>query len=193
MMKVHVLPHLALSSKSMMTHLQTLSPLLGMLPISQHWDLSNRSWSTLLQLPQTKKCPTNKWVITMCTTDTINMVKCLRLLWVLLDSSSTVSLIKRTALPQKVITKTISMTWNVTNLARKIRARKVDTLRELRLPDKNVSSFTMIISSVTSSWVLISWQKQKLHSITQKETWIGLIVPSHLAYLAVWPPWTLMP
>eukprot|EP00804_Cyclotella_cryptica_P009094 CCRYP_003175-RE/>CCRYP_003175-RE protein AED:0.36 eAED:0.36 QI:0/0/0/1/0/0/2/0/344 len=67
------------------------------------------------------------------------MVKSRRLLRVLLDSGSTVSLIKRTALLPNVVTKTINTTRHVTTLAGKIQAQEVVTLRDLRLPefDKN--------------------------------------------------------
>ena len=83
--------------------------------------------------------PPNESPVTICTTDTINMVKSRRLLRVLLDSGSTVSLIKRTALPPNVVTKEISTTRHVTTLAGKIQAQEVVTLRDLRLPefDKN--------------------------------------------------------
>jgi len=56
---------------------------------------------------------------------------------VLLDSGLTVSMIKKSALPPKVITKTISETRNVTTLAGKIQAQEVVTLRDLRLPEFN--------------------------------------------------------
>ena len=60
---------------------------------------------------------------------------------VLLDSGSTVSMIKRSVLPPKVITKTISETKNISTLAGKLQAQEVVTLRDLRLPefDKNRS------------------------------------------------------
>ena len=83
--------------------------------------------------------PPNESPVTICTTDTINMVKSQHFLRVLLDSGSTVSLIKRTALPPNVVTKTISTTRHVTTLAGMIQAQEVVTLRDLRLPefDKN--------------------------------------------------------
>eukprot|EP00804_Cyclotella_cryptica_P019679 CCRYP_016447-RA/>CCRYP_016447-RA protein AED:0.36 eAED:0.36 QI:0/0/0/1/0/0/3/0/315 len=57
----------------------------------------------------------------------------------LLDSGSAVSMIKRSVLPPKVITKTISETKNISMLAGKLQAHEVVTLRDLRLPefDKN--------------------------------------------------------
>ena len=58
---------------------------------------------------------------------------------VLLDSGSTVSMIKRSALPQNVVTKTISETKNITTLTGRVQVEEVVILRDLRLPefDKN--------------------------------------------------------
>eukprot|EP00804_Cyclotella_cryptica_P019353 CCRYP_006199-RA/>CCRYP_006199-RA protein AED:0.31 eAED:0.37 QI:0/0/0/1/0/0/4/0/415 len=53
----------------------------------------------------------------------------------LLDSGSTVSMIKRSVLPPKVIPKTISETKSISALAGKLQAQEVVTLRDLRLPD----------------------------------------------------------
>jgi hypothetical protein len=48
-------------------------------------------------------------------------------------------MIKRSTLPQKVITKTISDTKNITTLAGRVQVQEVVILRDLRLPefDKN--------------------------------------------------------
>eukprot|EP00804_Cyclotella_cryptica_P018077 CCRYP_017618-RF/>CCRYP_017618-RF protein AED:0.32 eAED:0.31 QI:0/0/0/1/0/0/2/0/448 len=83
--------------------------------------------------------PRHECPVTICTADTIGAVKSRRLLRVLLDSGSTVSLIKRSALPPKVVTKEISDTKNISTLAGKLQAQEVVTLRDLRLPefDKN--------------------------------------------------------
>ena len=83
--------------------------------------------------------PRHECPVTICTADTIGAVKSRRLLRVLLDSGSTVSMIKRSVLPPKVITKTISETKNISTLAGKLQAQEVVTLRDLRLPefDKN--------------------------------------------------------
>ena len=84
-----------------------------------------------------RECP-----VTICTADTIGAVKSRRLLQVLLDSGSTVSMIKRSVLPPKVVTKTISETKDISTLAGKLQAQEVVTLRDLRLPefDKNPSA-----------------------------------------------------
>ena len=81
-----------------------------------------------------RECP-----VTICTADTIGAVKSRRLLRVLLDCGLTVSMIKRSVLPPKVVTKTISETKNISTFAGKLQAQEVVTLRDLTLPefDKN--------------------------------------------------------
>jgi hypothetical protein len=44
-------------------------------------------------------------------------------------------MIKRPALPQKVITKTISETKNINTLAGRVQVQEIVTLRDLRLPE----------------------------------------------------------
>eukprot|EP00804_Cyclotella_cryptica_P013619 CCRYP_012964-RA/>CCRYP_012964-RA protein AED:0.29 eAED:0.29 QI:0/-1/0/1/-1/1/1/0/528 len=92
----------------------------------------NYHWPMII-VPR-RECP-----VTICTADTIGAVKSRRLLRVLLDSNLTVSIIKRSVLPPKVVTKTISETKNISILAGKLQAQEVVTLRDLRLPefDKN--------------------------------------------------------
>jgi hypothetical protein len=48
-------------------------------------------------------------------------------------------MIERSALPQNIVTKTISVTKNITTLASRVQAQDVVILRDLRLPefDKN--------------------------------------------------------
>ena len=46
-----------------------------------------------------------------------------------------VSMTKKSALPPKVVTKTISETQNISTLAGKIQAQEVVSLRNLRLPE----------------------------------------------------------
>ena len=83
--------------------------------------------------------PRHECPVTICTADTIGAVKSKRLLRVLLDSGSTVSMIKRSVLAPKVVTKTISETENISALAGKLQTQEIVTLRDLRLPefDKN--------------------------------------------------------
>jgi hypothetical protein len=57
--------------------------------------------------------------------DSIGAVKSRTLLQVLLDSGSMVSMIKRSALPQNVITKSIGETKNITNLAGRVQEQEV--------------------------------------------------------------------
>jgi hypothetical protein len=68
--------------------------------------------------------------VTICRTDTISTVESRRLLRVLLNSGSMVSMIKRSALPQNFVTKTISETKNITNLAGRVQAQEVVILRD---------------------------------------------------------------
>ena len=87
-----------------------------------------------------KVLPTkNETPVTICTTNTIGMVKSRRLFRVLLDSGATCSLIKRSCLPKNCQTKAISSSKKVSTLAGKIKSQEVVTLRDLRLPefDKN--------------------------------------------------------
>ena len=81
--------------------------------------------------------PKHECPVTICTADTIGTVKSRRLLQVLLDSGSTVSMIKRSALPQNVVTKTISETKNITTLTGRVQVEEVVILRDLRLPKFN--------------------------------------------------------
>ncbi len=78
------------------------------------------------------ECP-----VTICTADTIGAVKSRRLLQVLLDSGSTVSMIKRSVLPPKVVTKTISETKNISMLAGKLQAQEIVQRSEVARFDKN--------------------------------------------------------
>eukprot|EP00804_Cyclotella_cryptica_P022676 CCRYP_012477-RA/>CCRYP_012477-RA protein AED:0.48 eAED:0.67 QI:0/0/0/1/0/0/2/0/112 len=54
-------------------------------------------------------------------------------------AGATVSMIKRSVLPPKVVTKTVSETKNISTLAGKLQVQEVVTFRDLRLPefDKN--------------------------------------------------------
>ena len=83
--------------------------------------------------------PKHKCPVAICTAGIIGTFKSRKLWRVLLDSGLTVSLIKRSSLPPKVVTKSISGTKHVPTLAGKIQTQEVVTLRDLRLPkfDKN--------------------------------------------------------
>ncbi len=77
------------------------------------------------------------------------------------DSGFNVSMIKRSALPKGIITKLLGDTKLVRTLAGHLKMQKVVT-QDLRLPE-----FDQI-------------------QTTQKETWNGLITPSHFVHLEVW-------
>ena len=84
--------------------------------------------------------PKHECPVTIFSANTIGAVKSRRHLQVLFDSVLTVSMIKRSALPQKVVTKRTSETKNITTHAGKVRAWEVVTLRDLRLPEFDKSS-----------------------------------------------------
>eukprot|EP00956_Cyclotella_meneghiniana_P015631 scaffold24043_cov57-Cyclotella_meneghiniana.AAC.1 len=72
-----------------------------------------------------KVLPTkNETPVTICTTNTIGMVKSRRLFRVLLDSGATCSLIKRSCLPKNCQTKAISSSKKVSTLAGKIKSQE---------------------------------------------------------------------
>ena len=75
-----------------------------------------------------RECP-----VAIFSADTIGMVKSRQLLQVLLDSGSMVSMIERSPLLPKVITKTFSETKINATLAGKIHMQEVVTHRDLRL------------------------------------------------------------
>jgi len=72
--------------------------------------------------------------VTICTADTIGSLRSRRLFRVLLDSGSTVSMIKRSALPEGVLTKEISQTKIVRTLAGKLKTQEAVTMQDLHLP-----------------------------------------------------------
>ena len=83
--------------------------------------------------------PKYKLPVTICMADTIGSLQSRRLFQVLLDSGSTVSMIKRSALPEGVLTKEVSQTKIVRTLAGKLKTQEIVTMRDLCLPkfDKN--------------------------------------------------------
>ena len=77
--------------------------------------------------------------VTICVASTIGLVKSRRLFRVLLDSGSTLSLIKKSCLPKGASTTEISKSKSVTTLGGKLKSQHVVTLRDIRMPefDKN--------------------------------------------------------
>ena len=86
-----------------------------------------------------KVLPKNECPATICTADTIGLVRSRKLLRVLLDSGSSACLIKRSALPKGIIPKELATAKSFKTLAGKLQAQQMVTLRDLRLPefDKN--------------------------------------------------------
>ena len=76
---------------------------------------------------------------TICTTNTIGLLKSRKLFKVLLDSGSSACLIKRSALPKGIVPRELKTPKRFKTLAGKLLTHSVVTLRDLRLPefDKN--------------------------------------------------------
>jgi hypothetical protein len=85
------------------------------------------------------KIPKQESPVTICTADTIGAIKSWRLFWVLFDSGSNVSMIKRSALPKGVFTKLLGDTKLVRTLVGRLKMQEVVTMQDIRLPefDKN--------------------------------------------------------
>jgi hypothetical protein len=85
------------------------------------------------------KIPKQESPVTISTADTIGTIRSQRLFWVLLDSGSNVSMIKRSALPKGIITKLLGDTKLVRTLAGRLKTQEVVTMQGIRLPelDKN--------------------------------------------------------
>jgi hypothetical protein len=77
--------------------------------------------------------------MTICTGDTIGTIRSQRLFRVLFDSGSNVSMIKRSALPNGVVTKLLGDTKLVRTLVGHLKTQEVFTMQDIRLPefDKN--------------------------------------------------------
>ena len=81
----------------------------------------------------------NETPATICTANTIGLIRSRKLLRVLLDSGSNACLINRSALPKGIIPKELSNKKSFRTLAGKLSASQMVTLRDVRLPefDKN--------------------------------------------------------
>jgi hypothetical protein len=74
------------------------------------------------------KIPKQESPVTICTTDTIGTIRSQRLFQVLFDSGSNVSMIKRSALPEGVITKLLGDAKLVRTLAGRLKTQEAVTL-----------------------------------------------------------------
>ncbi len=81
------------------------------------------------------KIPKKELPLTICTADTIGTIKSWRLLWVLFDSGSNVSTMKRSALPKGIITKLLGNIKLVRTLAGCLKTQEAITMQDLRLPE----------------------------------------------------------
>jgi hypothetical protein len=103
------------------------------------------------------------------------------------DSGFNVSMIKRSALPKRVITKLLGDTKLVRTLAGHLKTHKVVTMQDLRLPKFDKSR------RINQQKVLVLDNDDVKYNIILKETWNGLISPSHFAHLEVWVQTNSMP
>ena len=89
--------------------------------------------------PKVIKAPANETPVTILTANTIGLAKSRRLFRVLLDSGSTVSMIKKSCLPKHAVLTELAEQKSVTTLSGKLKSQQVVTMRDLRLPefDKN--------------------------------------------------------
>ncbi len=83
------------------------------------------------------KIPKQESPVTICTTDTIGTMRSQRLLQVLIDSGSNISMIKRSALPKGVNTKLLGDTKLVRTLTGRLMMQEVVTMQDIRLPEFN--------------------------------------------------------
>jgi hypothetical protein len=111
-------------------------------------------------------------------------------------------MIKRSALPKGIITKLLGDTKLVRTLTGCLKMQEAVTMQDIRLPefDKNRRTNQQKVlvfdnGNVKYNIVLgknfLSKTGIKLNS--QKETWNGLIAPSHLVHLEVWIQTNSMP
>ena len=75
--------------------------------------------------------PKQESPITICTANTIGNVRSRRLFRVLLDSGSTVSMIKRSAIPVGAVTKDIGESKSIRTLAGQLKTQDVITMRDI--------------------------------------------------------------
>jgi hypothetical protein len=78
--------------------------------------------------------PKQESPVTISTTETIGTIRSQRLIQVLLDLGSTVSMIKRSALHKGIITKLLGDTKLVRTLAGGLKTQEVVKMQDLRLP-----------------------------------------------------------
>jgi hypothetical protein len=104
-------------------------------------------------------------------------------------------MIKRSALPKGIVTKVIGDTKLVRTLAGHLETQEVVTMHDLRLPklDKNrrINQQKVLVfdnNNVKYDIILGTnfLSKTGIKLTTQKETWNGLIAPSHFVHLEVW-------
>ena len=79
--------------------------------------------------------PKQESPITICTANTIGNVRSRRLFRVLLDSGSTVSMIKRSAIPVGAVTKDIGKSKSIRTLAGQLNIQFVIMMQDIQWPE----------------------------------------------------------
>ncbi len=87
------------------------------------------------------KIPKQESPVTICTADAIGTKRSQRLFWVLFDSGSNVSMIKRWTLPKGIITKLLGNAKLMRTLAGHLKTQEVITMQDIRLPEFNKDRF----------------------------------------------------
>ena len=87
-----------------------------------------------------KVLPKNETPATICTANTIGLVRSRKLFRVLLDSGSNACLIKRSALPAGIKPKFLNDKRSFRTLAGTLQADQIVTMRDIRLPEFNRSA-----------------------------------------------------
>ncbi len=107
------------------------------------------------------KIPKQESPMTICTADTIGT----GLFWVLFDSGSNVSMIKRSALPKGVVKKLLGDTKLVRTLAGCLKTQEVATMQDIRLPEFDKRWIIFLDSTAyLQKYRLYKWKKYARYS-----------------------------
>ena len=82
-----------------------------------------------------RKAPAGETPVTILTANTIGLAKSRRLFRVLLDSGSTVCMIKMSCLPKQAVLMDLAETKSVRTLAGKLKSQQVVTMCDIHLPE----------------------------------------------------------
>jgi hypothetical protein len=88
------------------------------------------------------KIPKQESPMTICIADTIGTIRSWRLCWVLFDTGSNVSMIKRSALSKDIIAKILGDSKHVRTLEGYLKMQKVVIMQDIRLPEIRTGTST---------------------------------------------------